>query len=65
MLTRIALYATLGCLLDAVGLEFSTVGFWCVLGLFWAVEHLARVETVEQIWEEVEALRNRKDNGNG
>ena len=47
MLQRIAIYATLGCLLDALGHDWNTWGFWCVLGLFIAVDALARREGYE------------------
>ena len=63
MIQRIALYATLGTLLDQ-GLEchWNTWQFWCVLALFWASEHLTRVEVVEDIQQEVERLKAlRKD----
>ncbi len=74
--TRIALYATLGYTLDALGQGFTTWGFWAVLGLFWASEHLTRVELLEQIHKEVaewrrknpeqaQQLENNKDNDRG
>lgn len=60
MLQRIALYATLGYLLDALAIDFLHWGFWCVVGLFWASEHLARRELIEQLNEELEELRRAK-----
>ena len=60
MLTRIALYATLGTLLNALELNISTVGFWLVVGLFWASEHLTRIEVIDSINEEVERLREQR-----
>ena len=51
MITRIVLYATLGCLLDALGQGASDWGFWCVLGLFIATDILARKEGQDHgIW---------------
>ena len=44
MFTRIALYATLGLVLDALGHPWNTWQFWSVLGLFWAADVLARRE---------------------
>ena len=44
MLTRIALYTTLGVLLDALGLSATNWGFWSVLGLFLACDRLSRIE---------------------
>jgi len=44
MLTRIALYTTLGVLLDALGLSATHWGFWSVLGLFLACDRLSRIE---------------------
>ena len=44
MLTRIALYSTLGTLLRALGHSWDTTEFWCVLALFWAGDQLTRIE---------------------
>jgi hypothetical protein len=60
MLQRIALYATLGYLLDALDVGFTHWGFWCVLGLMWASEQLTRRELIEQLNEELEAMRRAK-----
>jgi hypothetical protein len=57
MLLRLTLYATLGLVLDAVGQGFDTRGFWCVVGLFWAAEHITRTELLEQIHREVAEWR--------
>jgi hypothetical protein len=66
MWTRIALYATLGYALDALGHSWDTWGFWVILGLFWAVEHLARMEVIEQLQAELERMRAqaKKDTSN-
>jgi hypothetical protein len=64
MWTRIALYTVLGYTLDALGAHWDTWGFWCILGLFWASEHMTRIETVDRIWEEVEAVRRAKGKNN-
>ena len=48
ILQRIALYATLGLVLNAVGAEFDTWAFWSILALFWASEALTRQEGFEQ-----------------
>lgn len=53
MLLRLTLYATLGLVLDAVGQDWNTWGFWCVLALFVCLEHLTRTELIEQIQKEV------------
>jgi hypothetical protein len=47
MLQRIALYTVLGLVLNAVGAEFNTWGFWSILALFWASEVLTRREGYE------------------
>jgi hypothetical protein len=60
MLQRIALYACLGYLLDTLEVGYQHWGFWCVLGLFWAVEQMTRRELLEQLQEEVNALRKAK-----
>ena len=44
MTQRLALYATLGLLLTALGYTGSSEVFWAMLGLFWCAEHLARVD---------------------
>ena len=50
-MTRIVLYATLGCLLDALGQGASDWGFWCVVALFLAGDILARKEGQDHgIW---------------
>ena len=64
MLQRIVLYATLGYLLDALAIGFTHWGFWCVLALFWATEHMTRRELIEQLNEELAEMRKRKDNNN-
>jgi hypothetical protein len=46
-MTRLVLYATLGLLLDTLVLDYSTWGFWCVLGLFMCSEYLARKDGYE------------------
>ena len=55
MLARIALYTTLGYLIDGMGAHWDTWQFWCILGLFWASETLTRIETVERIEQELQA----------
>ncbi len=47
MIQRIALYTVLGLVLNAVGAEFNTWGFWCILALFWGSETLTRREGYE------------------
>ena len=63
MTQRLVLYAVLGLLLDAIGQDWSTWGFWCVLALFIANEHITRRELLEELSREVAALqaRNNKD----
>jgi hypothetical protein len=62
MWTRIALYATLGYTLDALGHDFTTWGFWAVLGLFWASETLTRMELIDQLNEALQELRRKNNN---
>lgn len=61
MLTRIALYTTLGLVLYALELQFYTVGFWCVLGLFWAAEHLTRLEVYRDLEQELKRIRKQQE----
>jgi hypothetical protein len=48
MITRIALFATLGCLIDALGFDYTTSAFWCLLALFIAQGYLSHQEGYEQ-----------------
>ena len=56
MIERLALYATLGLLLSAIGYTGSTEVFWAMLGLFWCAEHLARVDGYDSAIAEAERL---------
>lgn len=44
MIERIALYCTLGILIDSLGVPSGGWQFWCLLALFWAADWLARQE---------------------
>jgi hypothetical protein len=44
---RLAVYATLGLLLDALGQNWESWGFWCMLALFVLSDHLARKDGYE------------------
>jgi hypothetical protein len=59
LVQRLALYSTLGWLLLAIGQTWDTWGFWCVLGLFWASEHVTRIEVIELCNQQLAALRRR------
>ena len=48
MIQRIALYATMGMLLNALGHTWDSWGFWCVLAMFWSSELITRREQHEQ-----------------
>ena len=63
MITRIALYAALGSLLDALGQGWTTIGSWCVLALFLANETLTRLETINQIQKELNMMRKKIQQG--
>jgi hypothetical protein len=49
----LALYATMGLLLDAVGFSIGAWQWWCFFGLFWSVSRTARgqgrIEAAETI----------------
>jgi hypothetical protein len=47
-MTRLVVYATLGLLLDALVLDYTTWGFWCILALFMCSDYLARRDGYEQ-----------------
>lgn len=61
MLQRLALYATLGLVLDAVELHFNTLGFWLILALFIANSWLSRREVMDEIQEELARIRAAKE----
>jgi hypothetical protein len=42
MIQRLVLYATLGTLCSALGHEWSSAEFWCIVGLTWAGDVLGR-----------------------
>ena len=44
MFTRIAVYSTIGYLLDSLGFRWDSAEFWCFLGLFLCVGHLGFME---------------------
>jgi hypothetical protein len=56
MIQRLALYATLGLLLTALGYTGSSEVFWSMLGLMWCAEHLARVDGYDSAIAEAERL---------
>jgi hypothetical protein len=56
MIQRVALYATLGLLLTAIGYTGSTEVFWCMLALMWCAEHLARAEGRDSAVAEADRL---------
>ncbi len=59
MLQRLALYTTLGLVLDAVELTLTDWGFWCILALFIASEWLTRREIIEQVNAELAILKQQ------
>jgi hypothetical protein len=62
MIQRLTLWATLGVLMNALGYDLSSAGFWCVLALFWATDHLARIETIEDFRSSLlDALEQARD----
>ena len=70
MIQRISLYIVLGLVLNAVAVLPDSAGFWCIVALFWASEHMTRTELIEQLQQELRAARqaagldtdNNKDN---
>ena len=59
MIQRIVLYAVLGYTLDYIGADVASAGFWCVVALFWASEHMTRRELIEQLNEELQEMRRK------
>lgn len=59
MLQRIALYATLGLVLDAAQVGIDSWAFWAILALFIASEWMTRRETMERVQEYVTAVRDQ------
>jgi hypothetical protein len=51
MLQRIALYTALGLCISYTNIETFGALWWCMLALFWAAEHGARVDGMQEgIW---------------
>jgi len=78
MFTRIALYATLGTVLSALGHSLTDTGFWLLLALFFAGDLLARKEgqdngifltlslpadKLAELKQELDAALKEQDNG--
>ena len=59
MLQRIALYATLGLLVDVLGVPTLSTNWWCLLGLVWASEWLGRREGYDQGLDDSLLIINR------
>ena len=59
MIQRLALYATAGLVLSALGLHTNDELFWCVMGLLWAAEYLARQDGYRQAVAECEQVLDR------
>jgi hypothetical protein len=59
MIERIALYATLGLVIDSLEVTAWSWQFWCLIALFWAAEWLARDEGHrDAAWEYADALQD-------
>jgi hypothetical protein len=56
MTQRLALYATLGLLLSTLGYTGYSEVFWCMLGLMWCAEHLARAEGYDSAMAEADRV---------
>ena len=52
-LQSIALYATLGYLLQTQEFTWDTWQFWCFLSLFIAGNHVARIQTQDELVEPI------------
>ena len=59
MLTRLALYTALGLVLATQDWPWTSWQFWSVLALFWASEHLTRLETRDQLVAELARLQKQ------
>ena len=64
MWTRIVLYTALGYVLDTLGAHWDTWGFWCIVGLFWACEQHTRLTLIDELNQELEAMRKRYKDSN-
>jgi hypothetical protein len=56
MIQRLALYATLGLLLSALGYTGYSEVFWSMLGLMWCAEHLARADGYDSAMAEADRV---------
>lgn len=55
MIERIALYTTLGLLINSFGVETWGGSYWCLLALFWAADILGREQGQIAAAEEYQA----------
>ena len=44
MIERLAVWSALGIVLTSLGHNIDDWGFWCVVGLFWAIAYIAQQE---------------------
>ena len=56
MIQRVAVYMALGLLTSALGYSASTEVFWCLLGLLWCAETIARQDGYDSAVTEAERL---------
>ena len=57
LLARLVLYSTLGWLLsNSLECQWDRWECWSVVGLFWASEHMTRIETRDQTIQDMEGL---------
>jgi hypothetical protein len=56
MIQRLALYVTLGWVLDlGLGCHWDTWQFWSIMALFWCSDALTRIETIEGFRQSLES----------
>ena len=57
---RLVLCSVLGLVLDALGQSYRDTGFWCVVGLFFALDMIGRIELQECLDDILKDLRRRR-----
>jgi hypothetical protein len=74
MITRLALYATMGVVLAALDLTVDSTGFWLIMAVFWAMGQLSHrqgfedgivmtaqlpIESIKKIQEEIREIESQ------
>jgi len=60
MMTRLVLYSTLGLLCSSLGFTWDSKEFWCFIGLFTCVQHVAYLDGYDVALDHALAVFNKQ-----